>query len=688
MKLVNKILYIEFSDFIAAGWTVDGVKKANYRNGAYWQMIPNPDDQRAVLVRFDTLRQKDQQKIELRFGNPYEYLSTEPIKQLVTTDFAACRFYSAHRYHGNKSLEPEYVDKYTAAASWLNMLIRVTADNSTKKQVIKQELNLTVEKFYSSVSSIIQALDLPLPITYDKITRKIKQYQTEGYACIIDGRFGNRNAIKLGKTEEGYCEEREQQQLAIIRKVARLPMNFDNQQIALVANRIFEKNNWTQVSRETVALRVKENMPNIIAGKRGDKVFNNEVAMQVKRVAPEFPSYYWTLDGWTVELLYQDEKSFNNRLVMVVVLDACNKYPVGYAIGERENTELIRMALRNAIIHMQDLFGATYRPWQLQSDRYGLKNLTSFYGAISHLYTPAAVGNAKAKIVEPYFKHLNKKHCQAHFNWSGFNINSSKVNQPNIERLDQIKRTLPSKAGVIDQINRFMLKERLAKVDDYRSRWERMPQEDQVTLSPTQCLEVFGKTHNELNTITGLGLKVTLDGQKLVYDSFDPAFRALQFSSKFKVLYDSCDFSQVLAITEDGKQKFILHNKLEVGMGFKNTTPEQLEYRQRITDFNKQRKEDIIQIYMSDDALVEDIIANTPLNLSNDEEAALKLMFTTDGQQKERLQDAKGLRKIQQQIAKTEKREEVKQAAIETRNHNDQHQEYLRTKTDINQYLD
>ena len=75
------------------------------------------------------------------------------------------------------------------------------------------------------------------------------------------------------------------------------------------------------------------------------------MSMQVKREAPKFPTYFWTLDGWTVELLYQDKDRYDNRLVMVVVLDAMNKYPVGYAIGERENAELIRQA-NLSLIHI------------------------------------------------------------------------------------------------------------------------------------------------------------------------------------------------------------------------------------------------------------------------------------------------------------------------------------------------
>lgn len=686
----NNLLYLERIDLVPHIMGYDAFRKANERNGSYWQMLPNPYDNRIPMVQFETMRQGLKDKINAFYGgNVYDHFAKIPIKKLVVLDAKAEQFYQDYRYGTNFPLPVDHQSKYTTAASWLNMMIQAI-DNKT---FIKKELNLTLDQFWTNVISIIKTDSIYLPASYGNLVSKpdsaIKEYKSNGYQSLISGKFGNKSAAKIGKTDEGYCTERESQQVAVIRKIARLHMNLDAVQITDAANSLFQKNNWQTVSSGTVANLVAKHMPNIIAKKRGEKVFANTVAMQVKREAPAFPGFYWTLDGWSpVELLYKDGNTFHNRLTMVVVLDACNKYPVGYAIGERENTELIRMALRNAIIHMQDLFGATYRPWQLQSDRYGLKNLTPFYGAIANIHTPAAVGNAKSKIIEPYFKYLNKEYCQKHFNWSGFNVTASKEHQPNIERLNEIKQTLPDKAGVIEQINRFMYKERMRKVEDFRTRWNNMPLEEQVTLTPMQCLEVFGTDHKELNSVTGQGLIASINGQQFTFDSFDPAFRNLQFATRFKITYDSTDFSQVLATTEDGKQKFILHNKQTIGMGYKNTTPEQLQYHQQIRDFNTTRKEEIIQTYLLDDAIVEDVLANTPLNLNIEDEAALKLMFTMDGQQKEKLQDAKGLRKIQQQVQRTEAKEEQKAIALENKNHHEQHHDYLKSNTDISKYLD
>ena len=147
------------------------------------------------------------------------------------------------------------------------------------------------------------------------------------------------------------------------------------------------------------------------------------------------PMLYWSIDGWDAELYYRrsvtDKKghtvvTYNNRLTIVVVLDPCGDYPVGYAIGERESPELIRTALRNAVNHTEQLFGQRYRTGQLQSDHYALKNLAPVYGVVGEKVTPARVGNAKAKVVEPYFRRLNKNYCQYMRNWSGFGLTARK----------------------------------------------------------------------------------------------------------------------------------------------------------------------------------------------------------------------------------------------------------------------
>lgn len=679
MKIIDNLLYIEFSDFINAGWKEDAIKKANFRNGPFWQMLPDPLDKRKTLVQYDTLRPKDKERITTQFGNPYEYVAKEPIRKMVQLDPAAELFFKDHRYDEDKYLPFEHQVKYTTAASWLNLLIKLNEN----KRIIKKDLNLSLEKFWSNVCDIIKADNIDLPTSYRRLLNKMDEYKESGYAVLIDWRFGNKLSAKIGKTDVGFNEEVYNKQISLIRNAATRANNFDAQQITSAVNMIFEKNNWPTVSLTTVYNICKENSHLTMPGRRGKREYNNHISMQHLRKRPEFPLHYLTLDGWTVELLYQEDKTYNNRLVVVIVLDVMNNYPIGYAIGDRENTELIRMANRNASLHIHQLFGDYYQPKQLQSDNYGIANLTPFYQAMAHLHTPAAVGNAKSKVIEPYFKYLNKTYCQRFPNWSGFNITSKKDNQPNTEYLNMIKRSFPTKEEVIAQIEMFINQERKTKIDQYMQGWQALPDHEKVTMNIMDRIMVFGKPTNYTNTITGMGLNVTIGGQKLVYDSFDPAFRSLQHL-KWQVVYDECDLSSILVINEESKRRFVLDSKRALPMDIHSMNAEDHEYRSRITNFNKQRYEEIMQTYIGDNEAVAEIMNNTPLNLNDFDEASLKLMFTTGGQQKEALQDAKGLKKIehvqQKQIAKDEK--------IANTNWMQQQQEYLMKKNDFNQYLD
>jgi|ERR1035437_449973 dihydroneopterin aldolase len=680
MKTIDNILYLEFSEMIDCGVSENYLKKAKSTGTRCWHFINDPQDKRKVLIGYEELKPNYKKLIQEHFGNPYDYIAREPIKKLVNTDFKAEHFFKKYRYGCDKRLPFTDVQKYTTSASWLNMLLKLSAD----KKLIKKELNLSVQLFWENVGDIIKTDKINLPISYRRLTEKIKTYKEKSYSSLIDCSYGNKLAAKIGKTENGFDAELQQKQIALIRAAASKHQNFDNMQITRAVNQVFQLQDWPTVSYGTVYNIIKENSHITLPGRRGKREYNNTIGMQVMRTPPKFPLQYLTLDGWTVELLYQENGTFNNRLVVVIVLDAFNKYPVGYAIGDRENTELIRQANRNASYHIKELFGGHYQPRQLQSDRYGLKNLTPFYQSMAHLHTPAAVGNAKSKIIEPYFKSLNKNYCQPLFNWSGFNITANRNNQPNTEYLDKIKHSFPDKNAVIQQIERFMQQERKIKLQEYLAQWELMPEEEKVSLNKEDMLMVFGRSTGFTNSITGQGLMPTIEGQKIVYDSFDPKFRALQYS-KFHVVYDPEDLSCILAICEDTKQKFVLDQKRALPMDVHSMAPEDYKYLKSVRDFNKDRREEIMQVYANDAAVVEEVMATTPLSLNDWDEASLKLMFTTNGQQKETLQDAKGLKKVQQHEQKLIEKEQRQ----EDNNWNALQQEYLREKlTDINKYLD
>ena len=472
--------------------------------------------------------------------------------------------------------------------------------------------------------------------------------------------------------------------MAVIRACIENGNNLNAAQVVERVNMIFSNNGLKTISRARIHDIISENEHLFTAARNGRQKYDTDVAMGVKRRAPEWPLYYWTLDGWTVELGYKEDGAYK-RMVAVIVLDAMNKYPVGYAIGDRENTDLIRDALRNAIMHMKDLYGGYYRPLQLQSDNYQIKNLTPFYQAVAHLYVPARVKNAKAKVIEPYFAYLNKQYCQRLFpNWTGFNLNSDKDNQVNSERLNKIKHTFADRAGVTRQIDMIMAMERKAKGQVFMEKWAVTPRKE--CLNDMDWLMVFGKPLGKTNRITGQGIEKQVNGMKYFYDCFDPAFRA-NMSVDWQLIGDEYDMSKVLAVSPDDKMRFVLETKRIVPMDRYSMTDEDHDYLKRIEEFNDARMDEVAAQYGRDADMAREIVMNTPMGMNDDEELALKAMFIVNGQQKERLQDAKRLnaKALKGALKKEQKTIEIAERT-EVNDWHARQDAYMQSLVDFNEY--
>jgi hypothetical protein len=720
-------------DAVDCGFIEQRLREAKSRGVKCWDLIDDPDDKRKVLMGYEALNDARKRMVWDRFGNPYEHVIRQPILEMVQNDPIAHLHYNT-KMIGAERLDVTTVNKYTRAASWLNML------RDLDKQVVKKVMNVSVEDFYIHAGELISlekahsknkayaGLDvLPgdFPSSKQRLMAKVQVYRSGGYDSVIDARFDNKNAAKIGKVMPaglaahkvvlpkklsiaapqmpenmglmvpnsenkagGFDPELKEKQMAVIRACARLANNLSPAQVTKMVNVIFQQNGWETVSRYTIGAIMKENEHVLTPGRRGKRTYMNEVAMQNKRKAPQWPMLYVTLDGWTAELMYREyskKKGWEyKRLVVVVVLDPCGKYPLGYAIGERETAELIREGCRNAILHTKELFGEVYQPLQVQSDNYASKALTPFYQAMAaKYYTPAEVGNAKAKVIEPYFMYLNKQYCQTQYsNWSGFNIDASKENQVNREYLDKIKDQFPDKAGVEKQIHAIITQDRELKVADYVAKWREAPEDTKVKVDVANYLMMFGEVLGDRTVqITGQGLVKQIDGVAYTYDSFDPGFRA-NMHMDWLVMGDKHNLGHVLAVSPDGKTRFVLEQKRELPMDLYSTTQEDVDSRMEVKHFNKDRMHEIAEQSGRDMDITREVIRNTPLALTDGQEGMLKLMPTIKGQQKENIQDAKRLGKAKKAIAI----QEAKAERYEAKRRDDEQLAFLTEGIDFSPY--
>lgn len=606
-------------------------------------------------------------------------------------DNKAFDFFSNYYYGDlNKRLSFEMVEIYTNNASVLNMVVVVKRNKKSYTDALGSKINDIWETLSNDVNAF-NGVPHKLPKSSRALRTLVEKYLKQGYSAIIDKRLNNNNASKTKDNE----------QTALIDELLAKHQNFDNKQIANIYNIVSIKLGWKTITAQTIANRKETNKLVLIAGRKGTTALSNTLLMQNKRNAPTKPMLYWTMDGWDAELLYQSTTTnkkgystttYHNRLNVVLILDPFNKYPVGYAIGTHETPELIREALRNAFHHTKALFGGFFRPYQLQTDNYSISALKPIYEACTTHYTPAKVKNAKAKIIEPYFNRFNKEYCQMFPNWSGHNVNSGSKNQPNTEYLNKIRNQFPDKEGCKQQLISAIELERAKKRDEYINQWSNVDTEYKSEMSFEMYLKVLGESTGYTNRLTGAGLITKLQGQELVYDSFDINFRKLSHID-WCIKYDVNDLSQILVINanskngklinEIGTYQFILQHKYIQPMALAERSENDAKQLQNVTDYNNEIIEHITNKRSENSTIVENLLRRPELN----DTLAKLLLVDSRGQHKDRKKETNIIRDTAKQVIKKLKKADEKKANEDKQDSQKEIDEYNKRKIDITDYL-
>ena len=630
MQYYKNILTVEASWLIEQGV----MTRANYQN------LTTRKDIRVVrracrghesLVDYESMPERFRRKVDEIVKDPYKAVRVNMLESYIVHSAEASDYFDSYQIGDDRHLPAEKRREYYTNAIVLNAIHTLMAERTARRRAMGNKS----ARFWEEISQAVQDLDCTryphaLPANARSLERKYKAYRADGYESLIHRTYiiGNKNAAKVSDNN----------QVSALGVLISDPRNLDNEQVVRIYNTLAEQMQWKTITASTVAVWRDRLDSEIYARRHGAVAFRANKSMQVKRRAPSYPLYYWTMDGWDAELLYQKTENgrttYHNRVTVVIVLDACCKYPIGYAIGTHETPELIKEALRNAAKHTESLFGQMYRTAQLQSDNYSIKKMLPLYEAMADKATPAQVKNAKAKIIEPWFKYFNKKYCQMQANWSGFGVTSRKELQPNSDFLNKYRKNFPDFDGVCRQLAGFIEAERAELHDHYMELFGEMPAENRFPLAYDQYLMLFGATTGKRNLLQGSGLNITIGGVKRTFDCFDPAFRR-HASTRWEVRFDPDNLSRALAVNEDESLRFLLEEKYVQPMALIERSDGDYEQLQRIADFNREQEQQIsgkIGGYMEQTAaLMEHIEHNKEL------ETLQKLMICdSSGQHKNR----------------------------------------------------
>ena len=591
----------------------------------------------SALIEFDTMRPDIKRQYTEANGDPYADLAARSQKGILEEEMCynnrAYNFFSMYRYGADRCLTPEKIDEYTLAVNVMEALLRLR--DRQKRSAIGGRTRINVwERLGEQCQAILEVRDsrgkqmFPhnLPKSWKALKRKCEAYEAaraggeeEGFRSVIHKNYGN---VAASRMREKQSREHSGLAESLIRQFLGLHMNWNNVQIMEEYNKAASVFGLEEIKSPQTVGAYREKFDVVTKTRRkGVGAWNSALKKQVRRSAPETAFTFLVFDGWDVEMLYrriqtrrvrrggtvkeETTETYYNRKTIVVVLDACCKYPVGYAIGDNECDALIREALTNAVRHGKELFGARYMPVQMQCDNYHKKSLFPFYERMCKYLVPAAVKNAQAKVVEPYFRYLITKYFQKFPSFAGFGITASKEIQPNLAWLRDHRHLIPTEEECVRKIHEVMAQERAMKIDAYMEAWRNTPDDRKILFPDEPYLALMGETGGHTHKLEARGIILERNGMRYVYDSLDRSLLD-HLDTSWTVRYDPDDMSHIL-ITNAGKRgtkdegkeigtlRYLLDEKEAVPMALIDQEERHFEQRRKIREFNDSLKREIIE---------------------------------------------------------------------------------------------
>lgn len=552
MKLIDNTLYIEFSELASCGVSELYLRKAKSTGAKCWKFMDDPADRRRVLICYESLKDNYKHMVQERFGNPYDHIAREPIRSMVKPDHKAEEFYLQYRYDGDKFLPTEHVKKYSKAAAWLNMLVQMNQD----KKLVKKQLNLKLDEFWTHVSAVIKSENIDLPTTYKRLRQQMAEYQEKSYTALIDWRFGNKLAAKVN----------DEVSESVLLELISHPNQHDDFRIAQTYNQWAVKNQYKPIDPATVGVHRRKNYYQIQGAREGNAAWYNTYGKIIHRNRPTAPMLLIGSDDNDLDLYFREERKGKTnhyfRFKLIVIMDAHNDYILGYSYGETVTTDLIKAAYLDAIYHIKELTGGWYLPNQIQSDRWGLASLQNFYQNLA-VYTPATAKVARAKYIEQAFGKVWHSMLKMYPNYAGTNITSQgRINRDN---LDLVKKDFPTVKEGIQYIEDFVTRLRqlpdrvtgISKQQQWVTAFQNSEMSKQHQISDARMLHLFGEEHKHQHTITNGGIRVSFNGSQFIYDIPDDLYLQ-NVGKKVKITYDPYDLSRVL-VSDGANLRFVAH---------------------------------------------------------------------------------------------------------------------------------
>lgn len=380
-----------------------------------------------ALIEYNSLPERFRIKFEEKYGNPETIMKQEQTS--LPIDKAAQKFYYEHILPDGSMLSDAKQAEYTLNASILNALRDMFNTQKAMRRACGNNTPVIWSNIFTFAEDLRETYQHTLPKSEARLRDKMREYSREGYACLISGKFGNDNTLKITKAAG--------RQIVALRR-SRVPI-YTTQQIFDEYNRIAERRGWKPLRSLTSLIQYLERPE--VKPQWYDAVYGELAAKQLfsrhnKTEMPSMRDSLWYGDGTKLNLYYkavENGKTVKRSMQVYEVMDAYSEMLLGYCISASENFDAQYRAYRMA------LETAGCRPYEIVTDNQGGQRsdvAKRFFASICRVNRPTAPYNPQSKSIESAFGRFQKQILHKDWRFTGQNISSKgawRTNQEFIE---------------------------------------------------------------------------------------------------------------------------------------------------------------------------------------------------------------------------------------------------------------
>ena len=387
-----------------------------------------------ALIEYASLPERFKTRFVAKYGNPDELMKKEQIG--LPQDQKAQQFFYDHVLPNGERIPEPKQEEYTTNARVLNSLQDMFNTQKAMRRACNNNTPVIWSNIFLASEELRETYHHTLPKSEARLRDKMREYAKTGYACLISGKFGNTNTLKITKAGE--------RQIIALRR-SKTPV-YTLTQLFEEYNGIAEKKGWKPLRSEN-SLRQFLERPDI-KPQWYDAVYGELASKQIysrhnKTLMPTMRDSLWYGDGTKLNLFYKDYEG--GKLVVKTafvyeVADAFNDTLLGYAIGKSENFDLQYKAFRMAV----ETSG--HKPYEIVTDNQGAqtsKVAQAFFASItSHVSRTTSPYNPQSKTIERLFGEFQRQILGQDWRFTGGNISAKDAWKINREFVDANKESL------------------------------------------------------------------------------------------------------------------------------------------------------------------------------------------------------------------------------------------------------